>query len=147
MIFFFFFKSHNPASSLMPWRGGPLCRNPWLAIKVHLTFTHYLHFPSLCPVSHMGFSQGMAFRPVVFTPLYHHLWYHSSMRSISCSFPSSPVTVSFHRHFWSICFQVLHLLPHFSPCMHPNAAWVLVSVSPTPQRQNRDHCEIMNEHR
>ena len=138
IFFFFFFLSHNPASGLLPWQGGPLCRYPWLTVK-YTNCPKYPLFPSPSlrhnSPSNMGLSHGVLLSPVGFAPLCHHLWHHSSIKSISRSFPLSSITKSLHRHVWSICFQVLHLLPHFSPCMHPNAAWVPVSVTPAPQWQ------------
>lgn len=122
----------------MPWQGGRLCRYPWLVFKYIYGPPYPLSpFACLCEVysSYMGLSCGVLCTPVFFAHLCHHLRHHSSIKSITCSFPLSSIVVSLHHYFWSICFQVLHLLPHFSPCMHLNATWVSVSVVPALQWQ------------
>ena len=124
-FFFFFFSSRNPASGLLPWQGGPLCRYPWLVLLI--TFIRRLTQALLSlalplpSCHHRSFFYGLLCSPLVSLPLCHQLWHHSSIRSISCSLLSQSITVSLHRHFWPICIQVLHLLLHLSPWIHRKA--------------------------
>lgn len=97
-VFFFFFWSHNPASGLLPWQGGPF-----------VPVVYYVHIripPStnlrLCFAAIL-FHLSSSYLYSSLSPC-HHFWHHSSMRSISCSFPSSPLSTLFHLHFWFICF-------------------------------------------